>query len=181
MKKINEIFYSLQGEGYYVGKPAVFIRFSGCNLKCDFCDTQHQQGKLMEDTEIIEQVLSYTAKMIVLTGGEPSLQIDNHFLMLLHQHNKYVCIETNGIMPLPDELDWITCSPKAGTDIVLTRMDELKLVYQGQDITQYEHFHAKHFFLQPCSGKNIKETVEQVMLHPMWRLSLQTQKLINIR
>lgn len=181
MKRINEIFYSLQGEGYYVGTPAVFVRFSGCNLKCDFCDTQHQQYNLMKDEEILAQILSYPAQMVILTGGEPSLQADCNFLSLLHQHNKYVCIETNGTRPLPDGLDWITCSPKSLLSLALTRMDELKLVYLGQDITCYEHLPAKHFFLQPCSRKNIKETVEQVLLHPRWRLSLQIQKLINIR
>lgn len=135
----------------------------------------------MTDEEIMEQVLKHRARMVILTGGEPSLQADCNFISLLHRHNKYVCIETNGTNPLPDGVDWITCSPKSLKGVVLGRMDELKLVFQGQDVTLYEKFPARHFFLQPCSGKNIKETVEQVLLHPRWRLSLQTQKILNIR
>ena len=96
MRKINEIFYSLQGEGYHTGTPAVFIRFSGCNLKCSFCDTRHEEGVLMSDDEIIAEVRKYPAVTVILTGGEPSLWIDEIFIDCLHQAGKYVCIETNG-------------------------------------------------------------------------------------
>lgn len=96
MRKINEIFYSLQGEGYHTGTPAIFVRFSGCNLKCDFCDTQHEEGTMMTDEEIITEVKKYPAVTVVLTGGEPSLWIDDQLIDLLHQAGKYVTIETNG-------------------------------------------------------------------------------------
>ena len=181
MRKINEIFYSLQGEGYYTGTPAVFIRFSGCNLRCTFCDTQHEEGTLMSDEEILEEGGKYPATTVILTGGEPSLWIDHEFVSQLHQAGKYVCIETNGTHTLPDNIDWVTCSPKQGGKLRITRMNEVKVVYEGQDVTVYEQLPAKHFFLQPCSNRNIAETVDCVMRHPEWRLSLQTHKLIDIR
>ena len=154
MRKINEIFYSLQGEGYHTGTPAIFVRFSGCNLKCDFCDTQHEEGKMMTDYEIIAR---------------------------LHQAGKYVTIETNGTRPLPAAIDWVTCSPKQGAKLAIDRMDEVKVVYEGQDISIFELLPAEHFFLQPCSCNNTASTVDCVMRHPKWRLSLQTHKLIDIR
>ena len=168
MRKINEIFYSLQGEGYHTGTPAIFVRFSGCNLKCDFCDTQHEEGKMMTDDEII-------------TGGEPSLWIDDELIDRLHQAGKYVTIETNGTRPLPATIDWVTCSPKQGAKLAIDRMDEVKVVYEGQDISIFELLPAEHFFLQPCSCNNTASTVDCVMRHPKWRLSLQTHKLIDIR
>ncbi|WP_294615458.1 radical SAM protein [uncultured Bacteroides sp.] len=181
MRKINEIFYSLQGEGYHTGTPAVFIRFSGCNLKCSFCDTQHEEGTLMTDEDIITEVQKYSAVMVILTGGEPSIWIDEEFIDRLHQAGKYVCIETNGTRLLPRNIDWVTCSPKQGVKLGITRMDEVKVVYEGQDIEVYELLPAEHFFLQPCSCVNTAETVACVMQHPKWRLSLQTHKLIDIR
>ena len=181
MRKINEIFYSLQGEGYHTGTPAVFIRFSGCNLKCSFCDTRHEEGVLMSDDEIIAEVGKYPAVTVILTDGEPSLWIDEVFIDRLHQAGKYVCIETNGTNPLPQNIDWVTCSPKQGVKLGITRMDEVKVVYEGQDIEVYELLPAEYFFLQPCSCSNIAETVACVMQHPKWRLSLQTHKLIDIR
>ena len=181
MRKINEIFYSLQGEGYHTGTPAVFIRFSGCNLKCSFCDTQHEAGALMTDDEIIAEVSKYPAVTVILTGGEPSLWIYDALIDRLHKAGKYVCIETNGTRPLPESIDWVTCSPKQGVKLGITRMDEVKVVYEGQDISIYELLPAEHFFLQPCSCNNTALTVDCVMRHPKWRLSLQTHKLIDIR
>lgn len=181
MRKINEIFYSLQGEGYHTGTPAVFIRFAGCNLKCTFCDTQHEKGTEMSDEEILAEVLKYPASMVILTGGEPGLWIDDALVDLLHRAERYVCIETNGTRPLPERIDWVTCSPKRGATLQLKRMDEVKVVYEGQALDEYEQLPARHFFLQPCSGANIPETVECVMRHPRWRLSLQTHKLIDIQ
>ena len=101
MRKINEIFYSLQGEGFHTGTPAVFIRFSGCNLRCSFCDTHHEEGTLMSDEQLIDAVSAYPCRMVILTGGEPSLWIDETLIERLHQAGKYVCIETNGTHPLP--------------------------------------------------------------------------------
>ena len=179
MRKINEIFYSLQGEGYHTGTPAIFVRFSGCNLKCDFCDTQHEEGKMMTDDEIIAEVKKYPAVTVVLTGGEPSLWIDDELIDRLHEAGKYVTIETNGTRPLPAAIDWVTCSPK-GFPLRLTHIDEIKVVYTGQDLTEYAGLKATWHFLQPCSCLNTKEVVEYILHHPQWHLSLQTHKLIDI-
>ncbi|MDR0893623.1 MAG: 7-carboxy-7-deazaguanine synthase QueE [Mediterranea sp.] len=181
MRKINEIFYSLQGEGYYTGTPAIFVRFSGCNLKCSFCDTHHEEGVMMTDDEILAEVRRYPAVTVVLTGGEPSLWIDDELIDRLHAAGKYVTIETNGTRPIPATIDWVTCSPKQGAKLGIQRMDEVKVVYEGQDLGLYELLPAEHFFLQPCSCQNTAETVECVLRHPKWRLSLQTHKLISIQ
>lgn len=181
MRKINEIFYSLQGEGYHTGTPAIFIRFSGCNLKCSFCDTRHEEGTWMSDADILSSVLLYPATMVILTGGEPSMHTDNALIEQLHAAGKYVCIETNGTLPLPATIDWVTCSPKQGAPLRIERMDEVKVVYEGQSIEPYESLPAQHFFLQPCSCLNTRETVACVLSHPKWRLSLQSHKLIDIQ
>lgn len=180
MKKINEIFYSLQGEGFHAGIPAVFVRFSGCNLKCDFCDTRHEEGKSMTDEEIVEEVLRYPSRMVILTGGEPGLWVDDALIEALHKADKYVCIETNGTCVLPERIDWVTCSPKQNTVLKVKRMDEVKVVYLGQDVSSYLQLPAIHYFLQPCSCRNTEEVVGYILQHPQWRLSLQTHKLINI-
>lgn len=181
MYKVNEIFYSLQGEGFHTGLPATFIRFSGCNLHCGFCDTRHEEGVLMTVGEILHEVTKYPAPTVILTGGEPSLQIDAELINALHEAGKYLCIETNGTRPLPPGIDWVTCSPKQGATTVLTHVDELKVVFEGQDMKPYEQIPATHYFLQPCSCLNTEEVVNYVLQHPLWRLSLQTHKLINIR
>ena len=124
MKKINEIFYSLQGEGYHTGIPAIFVRFSGCNMKCSFCDTLHEDGIMMSDEEIISEVVKYPASMVVLTGGEPGLWIDESLVDALHNEGKYVCVETNGTCVLPDNVDWVTCSPKEGGEVRLNHIGE---------------------------------------------------------
>ena len=196
MYKINEIFYSLQGEGYHSGTPAVFVRFSGCNLRCAFCDTQHQDGQLMSVQEIVDEVSKYLlAPLVVLTGGEPSLFIDEAFVAELKQKtNKTIAIETNGTRPLPNNLDWVTLSPKSAFEggnlepCVLTHCDELKVVYLGQDLAQYNGIEARRRFLQPCFCEdevqrkaNMKACVEAVMQNPGWRLSLQIHRVLNIR
>ena len=196
MFRINEIFYSLQGEGFHTGTPAVFVRFSGCNLKCAFCDTQHQVGVLMSLEAIIAEIKKYpVAPMVVLTGGEPSLFIDEDFVAAIKKETgKRVAIETNGTRILPSNLDWITFSPKTGFDggdvepCVLTQCDELKVVYLGQDLSQYDGIKATHRFLQPCFSDddtqrqaNLKRCVDAVMSHPGWRLSLQVHRFLGIR
>ena len=196
MYKINEIFYSLQGEGFHAGTPAVFVRFSGCNLRCAFCDTQHQQGTIMSLQEIVDEVNKYPlAPLVVLTGGEPSLFIDEAFMMELKlKTGKRIAIETNGTRPLPTNLDWVTLSPKSAFEggnlesCVLKSCDELKVVWLGQDLAQYDEIQTKHRFLQPCFCEdeeqrqtNIKSCVEAVMNHPNWRLSLQIHRGLNIR
>ena len=196
MYKVNEIFHSLQGEGYNTGTASVFIRLSGCNLRCDFCDTLHEEGTMMSLPEIVEQVMRYPkAPLIVLTGGEPSLWIDENFVNgLKAMTGKRIAIETNGTCPLPQGIDWVTLSPKTGigdsgdAPVVLTRCDELKVVYLGQDLSQYEHILATHRYLQPCwtedpetRRRNLQATVQAVMDNPEWRLSLQTHRILGIK
>lgn len=190
--RVNEIFYSLQGEGYFTGTPAVFLRFSGCNLKCGFCDTRHEDFTLMTPAEIIEQLKAYPSRHVIITGGEPSLQLDRILVDLLHDEGYFIQIETNGTRQLPEGIDWVTCSPKGDAtgecEVKLRMVDELKVVYEGQDVeTIATSVPAMHYFLQPCSspryesGSNTSETVAYILRHPHWRLSLQTHKLINIQ
>ena len=135
----------------------------------------------MSDEQIAEAVASYPARMVVLTGGEPSLWIDESLLSLLRQAGKYICIETNGTHPLPAGIDWVTCSPKENAPVVLTKIDEIKVVYIGQDVSKYMAIPARYHFLQPCSCQNTREVIEYILQHPTWRLSLQTHKLIDIQ
>lgn len=187
---INEIFCSVQGEGYFTGMPSVFIRTSGCNLKCAFCDTHHEEGKEMTVEEILEEALTYQPRHAVLTGGEPALQKELPQLVdALHQRGFYVQIETNGTCPLPSTIDWITCSPKIIEKTVVTHPHELKVVYQGQDMRLYEErFQSRVWSLQPCDTGNPEKsaellnlTIDYVLGHPQWRLSLQTHKFIGVR
>ncbi|MDE7376893.1 MAG: 7-carboxy-7-deazaguanine synthase QueE, partial [Muribaculaceae bacterium] len=174
--KVNEIFYSLQGEGCHTGTPAVFVRLSGCNRACPFCDTDHAAGRAMTAAEIAAEVAQYPARHIVITGGEPALQIDEALVAVLKSKGHYLQIETNGSLPLPDGIDWVTCSPK-DEPWRIGHVDELKIVYQGQDVEAIaSRFDARALCLQPCSGANIPETVAYIMAHPHWRLSLQTHK-----
>ena len=179
--KVNEIFYSLQGEGYYTGTPAVFLRLSGCNRRCEFCDTDHFDGRDMTATEIADAIAAYPSRHLVITGGEPTMQLDSDLLRAIKAERFYVQIETNGSLPVPVEVDWVTCSPKAapwGID----RIDELKVVYEGQDVERIASLlPAPRHFLQPCSGLNTAEVIDYILAHPHWRLSLQTHKLIDIR
>ena len=182
MKKyrVNEIFYSLQGEGFYTGTPAVFLRFSGCNRACDFCDTDFRAFTEMTAAEVAD-VSAFPARHLVATGGEPLLQLDSDLLRELKGLGFYVQVETNGSLPVPPEVDWVTCSPKTAPWKV-DRIDELKVVYTGQDVEETASLlPAVHHFLQPCSGVNVAETVDYILRHPSWRLSLQTHKLIDIR
>ncbi len=199
MRKINEIFYSLQGEGHHTGYPSVFIRFSGCNLQCPFCDTHHNDGVLMNDTDIIHAVNLYKADWVILTGGEPSLWIDEAFIKLLHQATgKKIAIETNGTNPLPAGIDWVTVSPKVGIEemignpeIKVESADEIKVVDVGQDLNPYFELpcigEKTLMYLQPCyvADKKLREsnmmrTVRRVLQDPRWTLSLQTHRYLGI-
>lgn len=192
--RINEIFYSLQGEGYWTGVASIFVRFSGCNLKCGFCDTQHTSYTEMSIDEITEAIGKYAAKRVVLTGGEPTLQITRQLLDCLHELGYYIQIETNGSIELPQDvverIDWITLSPK-DAPVRISSFDELKVVYQAKDMTIYDKLIAekpKAMSLQPCdyghpmmNQANLKATIDYVLSHPQWRLSLQTHKMTGIR
>lgn len=180
--RVNEIFYSLQGEGFHTGTPAVFVRLAGCNLRCDFCDTDFDSYEVMTVEQVVEVVRQYPTNVVILTGGEPSLQNIGPLVDALHESGRRVHIETNGTNPLPSTIDWITCSPKAGARLAITRCDELKVVYTGQDVEQIAaSIDCTHRFLQPCSCKNTKEVIEYILNNPHWRLSLQTHKLLDIR
>ena len=195
--RINEIFYSLQGEGRYAGTAAIFIRFAGCNLNCEFCDTKHQTYKIYTNDELLREIAKYKpCDRVILTGGEPTLQITAEFINLLVDNGYLVNIETNGTRPLPRFADvyWVVCSPKFEfcdkADIKLDWIDELKVVYRGkeQDMSKYDEIDATFRYLQPCdtgdidtNKRIIKEAVEFIKQNPQWRLSLQTQKIIGIR
>ncbi len=186
---VNEIFYSLQGEGRFTGTPAVFVRFAGCNRRCEFCDTDFSASTPMSADEIVAEVEKYPARHVVFTGGEPTLSLDSELCGMLKDRGHYLQIETNGSNPVPREIDWVTCSPKArpwGID----RVDELKVVYTGQDVEAIADaftnapetgLHPSDMRLQPCSGKNVEETVNYILQHPRWSLSLQTHKLLDLR
>ena len=193
--KVNEIFYSLQGEGYHAGTAAVFVRLSGCNLHCPFCDTQHESGTEMSDDEIVEQVKQYPARLVVITGGEPSLQLTKSLINALHDIDKFVAVETNGTHRLPGNVDWITLSPKDSylgneADVVIKIVDEIKLVYDGNHApSMYPGIMCTHArFLQPCdtgdpvrNAEIIDKTIDYIKKDPRWKLSLQIHKILNIR
>lgn len=200
--KVNEIFYSLQGEGHYTGTPAVFVRFAGCNLRCWFCDTDFEKGVEMSEDEIVEAVLQYPTRYVVITGGEPTLQITASLCDKLHAHGLYLMMETNGTRPLPEgcQIDWITCSPKLIdveegkrkiATIRLRHIDELKVVFEDsptQDMALYEQIPATEYRLQPCDTQDplcnqaiLNKTIKYILQHPKWKLSLQTHKILNVR
>jgi len=207
---VKEIFYTLQGEGFHSGRPAVFCRFSGCNLwsgreedrefaKCRFCDTDFlgaaASGGVFKDAPTLAQAIcSYFPQIthpryrpyVVFTGGEPALQLTEELLGELHQRGVEAGIETNGTLALPKGLDWVTVSPKAGNELVITAGNELKLVWpqEGIALQDFEHLSFEHFFLQPrdYSGQlqTTQEAVRICLDRPMWKLSLQAHKFIGI-
>lgn len=193
MKRINDIFYSLQGEGYYTGRAAVFIRFSGCNLHCPFCDTDFREYREMSDEDILAAVTNLcpadkNLPMIVLTGGEPSLQVDEQLVDLLHCAGFYVAMETNGTHPVASNIDWITVSPK-GTKLALSACDEIKLLFLSPEFTPDSlPIEAELYYLQPCDVGDVERNqaitsacIRYIQAHPQWQLSLQTHKLLGIK
>ncbi|HEX9579671.1 MAG TPA: 7-carboxy-7-deazaguanine synthase [Gemmatimonadales bacterium] len=208
---VKEIYYTLQGEGAQTGRPAVFLRFAGCNLwtglekdradaVCNFCDTDFVDtdgpggGKFRTAAAVAERVADtwpaeYSAvaqPMVVCTGGEPLLQLDQPLIQALHHRGLEVAIETNGTLPAPPGIDWICVSPKAGAPLKQRSGQELKLVYpqNGLDPAQFEFLEFSHFSLQPMDGpdreRNTELALQYCMAHPRWRLSLQTHKLVGI-
>ena len=207
---VKEIFYTLQGEGANVGRPAVFCRFAGCNLWsgreedragaiCDFCDTDfvgtdgEGGGRFASAKELADAVSSFwpmtvdQRRFVVFTGGEPLLQLDEAVLESMHRRGFEVAIETNGTRLPPPGIDWICVSPKAGADCVLRTGDELKLIFPqpGAEPERFQSLEFRYFFLQPMDGpqreRNTRLALQYCLEHPQWRLSLQTQKILGIR
>ena len=205
--KVHEIFYTLQGEGAHSGIPAVFVRFSGCNLRCPWCDTEFDGYTEMTADQIIAEmqdlydIPNARRKMCVLTGGEPALQVDETLIEALHAAGFYICIETNGTRPIPAGIDWITCSPKEGTKLALEQVNEVKVVFTGTYDPEIwrNQLKAEHWMLQPLrytgewlmtsgideweddANDNLDETVRYILAHPFWRLSVQLHKIVGLR
>lgn len=197
---VREIFHSLQGEGIHAGRPAVFLRFAGCNLwsgreedragaACRFCDTDFVGGEKFADAAALAGAVLRAGgdtRFVVVTGGEPGLQLDAALIGALHGLGFEVAVETNGTVELPAGLDWVCVSPKAGTTLKVTAGDELKLVYpqDGAPPGDFEHLSFRHFLLQPMDGPdraaNTRAAVALCLTRPRWRLSLQTHKLLGI-
>ena len=206
---IKEIFYTLQGEGAHAGRPAVFCRFSGCNLwtgreqdrataTCQFCDTDfvgtdgEGGGKFRDAAGLAATIdrlwpASYPAsKYVVFTGGEPLLQLDSALIDAMHAVGFTIAIETNGTLPVPPGVDWICVSPKVGSTLVVHRGDEIKVVIPqaGQDLADYQHLDFANYFVQPMDGPlaafNTQLAIDTCRCNPQWKLSLQTHKLLQI-
>jgi 7-carboxy-7-deazaguanine synthase (Cx14CxxC type) len=206
---IKEIFYTLQGEGAHGGRPAVFCRFSGCNLwtgreidrasaVCTFCDTDfvgtdgERGGKFANGPALAALIdslwpASYPqSKYVVFTGGEPLLQLDAPLIDAMHAAGFEIAIETNGTLPVPPGVDWICVSPKMGSKLVVAKGNELKVVIPqtNQDLGAYEGLDFEHFFVQPMDGPlgehNTRLAIETCKRNPKWKLSLQTHKLLQI-
>ncbi len=210
---VKEIFYTLQGEGAQTGRAAVFCRFSGCNLwsgresdranaACSFCDTDFVGtdgvlgGKFADAASLAEQIAALwpddglqgtrQRKYVVLTGGEPLLQLDAALIDALHLHGFEIAIETNGTLPVPEGVDWICVSPKMGAKLVVLRGNEIKVVIpqSQQSLRTYEALDFQHFFVQamdgPAHAQNLQLAISTCKQFPLWRLSLQTHKLLHI-
>ncbi len=212
---VKEIFYTLQGEGANAGRPAVFCRFAGCNLwsgreadraaaVCTFCDTDFVGtdglggGKFADADALARAIASYWPadddghRFVVCTGGEPALQIDDALVAAFHAQGFRIAIETNGTLPLPAGIDWVCVSPKSDAPVVVTRGDELKLVYpQPRALPErFADLAFAHFLIQPMDGlpgdptargRHTASAVEYCLAHPQWRLSMQTHKFLGIR
>ena len=197
MKKINDIFYSLQGEGRNTGRAAVFIRFAECNLRCPFCDTEFDSYREMSDADILDEVSEAWKTvatdgpagrlLVVLTGGEPTLQVDEAFVDLLHGRGYEVAMESNGTRPAPANIDWLTVSPK-GARLAVSRCNELKVLFSSEESVKDFGVEADCYYLQPCDTGDVRQNrvvtsccVDYVRRHPQWRLSLQTHKLVGFK
>lgn len=189
---VNEIFYSLQGEGGRTGQASIFIRLAKCNLTCSFCDTDFERGVKMTTNEILRKIELYGCKWIIWTGGEPTLQLNDAVVAFFKEKGYLQAIETNGTRRVPEGIDYITCSPKQQFEKVrelMPEVDELRFPIQKgdplPDITVLPK--AKHYFLSPIFDNNniIQENIDYcvslVKENPLWALSLQTHKLIGIR
>jgi len=205
---VKEMFLTLQGEGMQVGRRAVFLRFAGCNLwsgreedradaQCRFCDTDFvgingdNGGRYADADALAAQAVSlwggYAEPFIVMTGGEPLLQVDAALVAALKGGGFEIAVETNGTQPAPPGIDWICVSPKAGTEVVLRQGNELKMIWPqpGLDPQLFERWDFDHLLVQPMDGPNLASAREAaiafVLDHPRWRLSTQTHKIVGIR
>lgn len=207
---VKEIFYTLQGEGANAGRPAVFCRMTGCNLwsgreedrstaVCRFCDTNFvgtdgTAGGKYTTADALAQTIaahwpnaSHAHRLVVVTGGEPLLQLDTQLIEALHQQGFRIAVETNGTIAPPAGVDWLCVSPKLGSTLVVGSGQELKLVYpqDGGDPAQFAHLAFDHFYLQPMDGpqqtENTAKAITYCQAHPQWSLSVQTHKMIGIR
>tara|TARA_Y100000766_G_scaffold111183_1_gene95178 strand:+ start:221 stop:850 length:630 start_codon:yes stop_codon:yes gene_type:complete len=206
--RIKEIFFTQQGEGKNTGKDFIFVRFSGCNLWsgqekhrasaiCKFCDTDFYgtdgiNGGKYQAKELIEKIKSLWISAdsqirVVLTGGEPLLQVDKGLISALKKENIYIAVETNGTLDAPDGIDWICMSPKANTEIKLRKGSEVKVVYPQKNLNpdNFNVLDFKNFYIQPMDSENYEDNVSQsvkyCMQNPNWKLSLQTHKILGIR
>ncbi len=207
---VKEIYYTLQGEGVHAGRPAVFLRFTGCNLwsgrqidrgtgaggcarwcDTDFVGTDGPGGGRFADPDALATAVKFLwpsaeRGLVVCTGGEPLLQLDTTLVDALHAQNLDVAIETNGTQPVPAGIDWICVSPKAGGALVVTKGDELKLVFpqDGIDPAAFVGMEFSHFLLQPLDDAardlHTQQAMAYCLAHPRWRLSLQTHKILKI-
>jgi 7-carboxy-7-deazaguanine synthase (Cx14CxxC type) len=207
---VKEIFYTLQGEGSNAGRPAVFCRFAGCNLwtgreedraqaTCQFCDTDFVGtdgdggGKFATAAALVDTIASHWTpeghahRFVVLTGGEPLLQVDDALIAELHAQGFAIAVETNGTQPRPAGLDWVCVSPKAGTELKIRSGNELKLVFPqpGAEPEKFVDLDFQQFYLQPMDGPlqstNTRLAMAYCMAHPQWSLGLQTHKFLQIR
>lgn len=188
---VKEIFYSLQGEGGRVGEASVFIRLTKCNLDCSFCDTDFENGEDMSVDDILDKIKAYSAKWIIWTGGEPTLQLTDNVLTCFKNAGYKQAIETNGTKKVPSLIDYITCSPKSNyrkVKEINPIVDEIRLpVADGEALPLIETLPvANKYFVSPVfdgnkpNPQNINYCVELVKNNPVWTLSLQIHKLINI-
>jgi 7-carboxy-7-deazaguanine synthase (Cx14CxxC type) len=206
---VKELFYTLQGEGAQTGRPAVFCRFSGCNLWsgreqdrneaiCNFCDTDfigidgEGGGKFSSANELAKAAYALWPRegggvpYVVCTGGEPLLQLDRALVDAFKQHDFVIAIETNGTLPAPEGIDWICVSPKGNSELVLVNGDELKLVYPQREATpqKFQGLNFNYFYLQPLDGpqqqRHTQACIQYCRENPQWRLSLQTHKMTGI-
>ena len=206
---VKEIFLTLQGEGGQTGRAAVFLRFAGCNLwsgreqdraraVCTFCDTDFvgvdgPGGGRFETAHVLAQAVASAwqapagqPRLVVCTGGEPLLQLDAPLIEALHRQGFEIAVETNGVLPAPDGLDWICVSPKADAPLAQTSGQELKLVYPqaGVDPARFAGLDFERFYLQPLDGPereaSTRAAIAYCLAHPRWRLSVQTHKYLGI-
>ena len=206
--RIKEIYFTQQGEGSNTGRDFVFVRFSGCNLWsgkernrksaiCQFCDTDFYgtdgiNGGVYSAQQLIEKIKSLWVSRddniaVVLTGGEPLLQVNDELVAALKQEQIYIAVETNGTLDAPDHIDWICMSPKANTDIKLKKGNEIKVIFpqESLDPEKFSLFDFSEFYLQPMDSnkyqENLNATITYCQKNPKWKLSLQTHKILGIR